>query len=316
MPVEWDQVREQLAKLADSLQPTEPGGVSPLGRRSTPPPTTCGPGRQHPRRRHQTVASHFGAGRQEHHVFSTVKNLAILVSALQDSTDVMRQLNQNLASVTGLLADDPDEVANAVRDLNAVVGEVQTFVAENRESLGTTSDKLARGHPGAHRQPRRSQSSSCTSARNTLHENYVNIWQPAQGRGQQRPDDQQLLRPDLIPVRRQSRQPPARRRESAKLCVQYLAPSSSRTVTVQLPAGCAERVRRASTRPNELTYSEDWLRRITFRRKALGCRVVAGPGPGPAQVPTEGAPLPPSMGPLLPAEAISDHPTRPPACRA
>src|SRR4029078_1050268 len=75
-------------------------------------------------------------------LFSTVKNLDILVSALQDSTDVMRQLNQNLATVTGLLADDPDEVANAVRDLNNVVGEVQTFVADNRHALGTTSDKL------------------------------------------------------------------------------------------------------------------------------------------------------------------------------
>ena len=56
------------------------------------------------------------------------------MSALQDSTNLMRQLNQNLASVTGLLADNPNEVANAVRDLNAVVGDVQTFVTDNRES--------------------------------------------------------------------------------------------------------------------------------------------------------------------------------------
>ena len=55
----------------------------------------------------------------------------------------MRQLNQNLASVTGLLANDPDEVGDAVRDLNDVVGDVQSFVADNREALGTTSDKLA-----------------------------------------------------------------------------------------------------------------------------------------------------------------------------
>ena len=55
----------------------------------------------------------------------------------------MRELNGNLASVTGLLANDPDEVANAVKDLNGVVGEVKAFVADNRETLGTTSDKLA-----------------------------------------------------------------------------------------------------------------------------------------------------------------------------
>ena len=31
VPVEWDEVRRQLEKLTETLQPTEPGGVSPLG---------------------------------------------------------------------------------------------------------------------------------------------------------------------------------------------------------------------------------------------------------------------------------------------
>mgnify|MGYP002652497433 CR=1 FL=1 len=127
------EVREQLAKLADSLQPTEPGGVSPLGSAiNTTADNLRGQGaniRDAVIKLSQAISA---LGDKSTNVFSTVKNLAILVSALQDSTDVMRQLNQNLASVTGLLADDPDEVANAVRDLNAVVGEVQTFVAENR----------------------------------------------------------------------------------------------------------------------------------------------------------------------------------------
>lgn len=110
-----------------------------------------------------------------------MKNLAILVSALQDSTDVMRQLNQNLATVTGSLANDPNEVANAVRDLNNVVGEVQTFVAENRESLGTTSDKLAGGVTQALTDSLGDVKQFLHVAPNTL-QNYVNIWQPAQAR--------------------------------------------------------------------------------------------------------------------------------------
>ena len=112
-------------------------------------------------------------------IFSTVKNLAILVSALQDSTNLMRQLNQNLANVTGLLADNPNEVGDAVRDLNAAVGEVQSFVAENREALGTTSDKLA-GVTQA-------LTDSLDDIKQFLHvapstlQNYINIYQPAQG---------------------------------------------------------------------------------------------------------------------------------------
>ena len=134
VPVEWDEVRQQLEKLAETLQPTEPGGVSPLGSViNTAADNLRGEGANI----RDTVIklSQAVTALSDHStdIFSTVKNLAILVSALQDSTDLMRQLNQNLASVTGLLADNPDEVADAVRDLNAVVPEVQNFVAENRD---------------------------------------------------------------------------------------------------------------------------------------------------------------------------------------
>ena len=36
VPVEWDDVRTQLQRLADTLQPTQPGGVSTLGSLITP----------------------------------------------------------------------------------------------------------------------------------------------------------------------------------------------------------------------------------------------------------------------------------------
>ena len=31
VPVEWDDIRAQLVRLTDMLQPTKPGGVSTLG---------------------------------------------------------------------------------------------------------------------------------------------------------------------------------------------------------------------------------------------------------------------------------------------
>ena len=65
------------------------------------------------------------------------------MSALQDSTRPDARAQPEPGRVTSVLADDPDEVGSAVTDLNAVVGDVQSFVAENRETLGTTTDKLA-----------------------------------------------------------------------------------------------------------------------------------------------------------------------------
>lgn len=112
-------------------------------------------------------------------IFSTVESLSILVSALTNSTELMRYLNQNIASVTGLLANDPGEVGHAVRNVNSVVAEVGSFVADNRETLGTTTDKLASVSQALH--------DSLDDIKQTLHltpnvfQNFLNIYQPAQG---------------------------------------------------------------------------------------------------------------------------------------
>ncbi|MBX7433444.1 MCE family protein [Mycobacterium sp. Y57] len=308
VPVEWDQVRQQLAVLADTLQPTEPGGVSPLGSAiNTTADNLRGEGaniRDAVIKLSQAVSA---LGDRSTNIFSTVKNLAILVSALQDSTDVMRQLNQNLASVTGLLADDPGEVAGAVRDLDRVVGEVQTFVAENRESLGTTSDKLA-GVTQALTDSLGDVKQFLHVAPNTL-QNYVNIWQPAQGAISSVPMINNFADPISFlcgAVQAASR---LGAEESAKLCVQYLAPIIKNRQYNFLPLANNVFVG-ASTRPNELTYSEDWLRPDYIPPQPVPS---AGPQPAPSAgpPPAAGAPLPPSTGPLLPAEAMP--PAVPPA---
>jgi phospholipid/cholesterol/gamma-HCH transport system substrate-binding protein len=290
VPVEWDQVRQQLEKLADTLQPTEPGGVAPLGSVIN---TTAENLRGQGANIRDTIiklSQAFSAlGDHSTDIFSTVKNLAILVSALQDSTDVMRQLNQNLASVTGLLADNPNEVSDAVRDLDAVAGEVQAFVAENREALGTTSDKLA-GVTQALTDSLADVKQFLHVAPNTL-QNYVNIWQPAQGAVSSVPMINNFANPVSFlcgAVQAASR---LGAEESAKLCVQYLAPIIKNRQYNFLPLASNVFVG-ATTRPNELTYSEDWMRPDY---------IPPQPPPGAAPPPDSASPPPP--GPPLAAEA-------------
>src|SRR5215213_7148998 len=291
VPVEWDQVRAQLEKLATSLQPTEPGGVAPLGSFIN---TTADNLRGQGANIRDTViklSQAFSAlGDHSTDIFSTIKNLAILVSALQDSTDLMRQLNQNLASVTGLLADNPNEVANAVRDLNAVVPQVQSFVAENREALGTTSDKLA-GVTQALNDSLADVKQVLHVAPNTL-QNYVNIWQPAQGAVSSVPMINNFANPISFlcgAIQAASR---LGAEESAKLCVQYLAPIMKNRQYNFLPLTQNVFVG-ATTRPNELTYSEDWMRPDYIPPQPVP------PQPPPAEVP----PPAPAAGPPLAAEA-------------
>jgi len=292
VPVEWDEVRQQLEKLAETLQPTEPGGVSPLGSLIN---TTADNLRGEGANIRDTVIKLSQAvsalGDHSTDIFSTVKNLAILVSALQDSTNVMRQLNQNLATVTGLLADDPDEVANAVSDLNNVVGEVQTFVAENREALGTTSDKLA-GVTQALTDSLGDVKQFLHVAPNTL-QNYVNIWQPAQGAVSSVPMLNNFANPISFlcgAVQAASR---LGAEQSAKLCVQYLAPIMKNRQYNFLPLAQNIFVG-ATTRPNELTFSEEWLRPDYIP-----------PQPLPPQSPpaADVQPSAPATGPPLAAEA-------------
>jgi len=300
VPVEWDEVRQQLQKLADTLQPTEPGAVSPLGSVIN---TTADNLRGEGANIRDTViklSQAFSAlGDHSTDIFSTVKNLAILVSALQDSTDLMRQLNQNLASVTGLLADNPDEVADAVRDLDAVVPEVQTFVAENREALGTTSDKLA-GVTQALTDSLADVKQFLHVAPNTL-QNYVNIWQPAQGAVSSVPMLNNFANPISFlcgAIQAASR---LGAEESAKLCVQYLAPIMKNRQYNFLPVAQNVFVG-ASTRPNELTFSEDWMRPDYIPPQPVAPQAPPLPDGGPAPPPV------PADAPPLPAEAMATNP--------
>jgi phospholipid/cholesterol/gamma-HCH transport system substrate-binding protein len=296
VPVEWDQVRAQLEKLADMLQPTEPGDVSPLGSLIN---TTADNLRGQGANIRDTViklSQAFSAlGDHSTDIFSTVKSLAILVSALQDSTNLMRQLNQNLASVTGLLADDPNEVGDAVRDLNAVVGEVQKFVADNREALGTTSDKLA-GVTQA-------LTDSLDDVKQFLHvgpstlQNYINIYQPAQGAASAALAVNNFANPITFlcgAVQAASR---LGAQQSAKLCARYLAPIIKNRQYNFPPIGQNLFIG-ATARPNEITYSEDWM-----RPDYIPPQPQPGAAPPPASVP--GGPPLAAGGPPLAAEAAA-----------
>ena len=283
VPVEWDDLRAQLQKLADALQPTEPGGVSPLGQLiNTAADNLRGQGasiRDAIIKLSQTISA---LGDHSNDIFTTLKNLSTLVSALRDSADVMRALNTNLADVTGLLANDPNEVGQVVDDLNTASAKVKDFVAENREALGTTSDKLAGISQAVH--------DSLDDVKQTLHvaptafQNFLNIYQPAQASFTGALALNNFANPITFlcgAIQAASRM---NAEQSAKLCVQYLAPIIKNRQYNFLPFG-ENLIVGAQARPNEVTYSEDWMR----------------PDYNPAAAPPPPGPPPPA--PPLPAEA-------------
>jgi phospholipid/cholesterol/gamma-HCH transport system substrate-binding protein len=258
VPVEFDEFREQLENLTETLQPTEPGGVSTLGAFvSTAANNVRGEGANIRDTLIKLSQAFSILGDHSGDIFGTVKNLSVLVSALRDSTELMRQLNVNLSAASSSLADDPREVAQAVKDLNTAVADVQGFVADNREALGVTTDKLS-GITTA-------LVESIDDIKQTLHVapnavgNFTNIYHPAQGgiAGQftlgNFADPISYICGAIQAASRLGGE------QSSKLCVQYLAPIIKNRQYNSLPVGINPVVG-AMARPNEITYSEDWMR--------------------------------------------------------
>ncbi len=77
VPVEWDDLRDQLERLTDLLKPSKPGGVSTLGALiNTSADNLRGQGPIDPRHHHQTVAGGFDPRRpQQRHLRHVQKPL-------------------------------------------------------------------------------------------------------------------------------------------------------------------------------------------------------------------------------------------------
>lgn len=257
VPVEWDDFRGQLEKLTDSLQPTD-RGPSPLGEFVT---TAAGNLRGQGDTARQTVIKLSQAtsalGDHSTDIFSTVRNLQLLVSALSSSSDLLADFNTNLADVTGVLSNTPDEIASATTGLDAAVRDLRTFVAENRDGIGTTVDHLNAITTAL--KDSRGDLKQVLHITPTVFGNFTNIYQPAQS----------AISGILAPVNFAntvqfvcSAIEAASRRgweQSSKLCMQYLAPIIKNRQYNYFPIGGNPFVGTAA-RPDEITYSEDRLR--------------------------------------------------------
>jgi phospholipid/cholesterol/gamma-HCH transport system substrate-binding protein len=258
VPVEWDDFRKQLEKLTDALQPTTPGGVNSVGEFiNSAADNVRGEGdtaRDSVIKLSQAISA---LGDHADDIFSTVRNLQLLVSALYSSSDLLASFNQNLASVTTVLTNTPNEVANAVHGLDQALADVREFLSENREAIGVTFDRL----------------SSVTTALNdsrgdikqvlhiapTVIQNFLNIYQPAQSAMtgiialNNFADIPQFICSSIEAASR------ARLARVSKLCLQYINPIIKNRIYNYIPAGLNPFVG-TQARPNEITYSQDWLR--------------------------------------------------------
>jgi phospholipid/cholesterol/gamma-HCH transport system substrate-binding protein len=293
VPVEWDDFREQLEKLTDSLQPADTTGRSAVGEFVT---TAAANLRGQGDTARETVIKLSQAmsalGDHSTDIFSTVRNMQLLVSALTSSSDLLAAFNVNLADITTVLSSSTREFADAMTSLDSAVTDLRGFIGENREGFGVTVDHLAAITTALNES--RGDLKQVLHIAPSVFQNFVNIYQPAQSAitGVMAlgnfANTVQFICGGIEALAR------ANSLQASKLCVQYLAPIIKNRQYNFLPIGGNPFVGTAA-RPNEITYSEDRLR------------------PAAAQQPPEPAPQPvdPELGLpglLLPAPPPEDNP--------
>ena len=199
MPVEFDDFRTQLEKLTESLQPTQPGGVSTFGAFvNTAADNLRGQGTNIRDTLIKLSASIFRARRQQQRPLRHRQEPVDprVGAARQPRPDA--QLNQNLAATTALIANEPNEVGQAITDINGAS-------ATSQLSSPTTASRSARRSDQAYRglQPGREHRRHQTGPARLPHafQNFLNIYQPAHGAFDRRAGRQPVRQSDPIPLR-------------------------------------------------------------------------------------------------------------------
>jgi len=142
VPVEWDEVKTQLMRLATDLGPKSGVSGTSVGRFIDSAANALDGNGD---RLRQTIAQLSGVGRilanGSGNIVDIIKSLQIFVSALRDSNVQIVQFNERLATLTSVVNDSKSELDAALTELSTAVGEVQRFIAETREG---TSEQIAR----------------------------------------------------------------------------------------------------------------------------------------------------------------------------
>lgn len=144
VPVEWDEVKEQLTALSAQLGPQQGSMQGPLSAFVNQAADTFdGNGdsfRQALRELSQT-AGRLGDSRTD--LFGTVRNLQVLVNALSNSNEQIVQFSNHVASVSQVLAESTADLDNTLGTLNQALLDVRDLLDENNDALIGQISRLA-----------------------------------------------------------------------------------------------------------------------------------------------------------------------------
>ncbi|SPM40462.1 MCE-family protein [Mycobacterium numidiamassiliense] len=145
VPVEWDQVKTQLMRLATELGPNSKVSTPSVSRFIDSAADALGGDNGEKLR--QTLAQLSGVTRVfangSGNLVDIIKNLQTFVAALRDSNTQIVQFDNHLATLTSVLDDNKSDLDAALTNLSDAVGEVQRFIAGSRDATAEQIQRLA-----------------------------------------------------------------------------------------------------------------------------------------------------------------------------
>jgi phospholipid/cholesterol/gamma-HCH transport system substrate-binding protein len=285
VPVEWDEVKTQLMRLATELGPkTGVSGTSVSRFIDSAANALDGNGDK----LRQTLAQLSGAARifaeGSGNIVDIIKNLQVFVTALRDSKEQIVMFQNRLASLTSVVNDNRSDLDAALSELSVALGEIQRFVAGSRNQTSEQIRSLA--------SVTQTLVDHKTALENVLHvspnaiANYENIYYPAAGAVTGAFSLANFANPvyffcGLIGAIENTTAP-----ETAKLCSQYLGPALRLLNFNYLPIPTNLYLRPALD-PKYMIYTDPKL-------------APGGPGPGDAPEPQPTVSAYTGMGDVVP----------------
>lgn len=134
VPVEWDEVKTQLTRLAEELGPQAGGSGTSISRFVD---SAANAMEGNGEKLRETLSQLSGVARifaeGSGNIVDIIKNLQVFVSALRDSKQQIVLFQNRLASLTSVIDDSRSDLDAALTDLTFAIGEVKRFVAGSRD---------------------------------------------------------------------------------------------------------------------------------------------------------------------------------------
>lgn len=253
VPVEWDQIKEQLGRAANALGPSDAARGSAAGFLDAAGTALEGNGEALGRSVEELSQAMSTLNEGGDDLFGTIRGLQTFTTALAASNEQIVSFQGRLATVTTLLADSRTQLAPALVDLDAAIVDVGRLVEQNRTGLTEQVDTLA--DVSQILVDKRDGIEKLLHLAPTALSNYYNVYRPAQGAMVGVPAFQNIGNPIDFICGAIAGLANETSDKGAALCAQYLGPYLN-TIRANYPDLSLNPTRALGAAPDQLVYSE------------------------------------------------------------